>query len=161
MPGEVEMVERDKTQVTEQAGNVHAFLGPGSRITGKLVFEGPVRLEGQIEGEITAQDTLTIGESAAINAQVTGTAIVIHGHVTGEVTASRRLEIRAPAKLSGSISTPSLVIHEGAVFEGQCTMGSAQVARADKDGDRKVALFPKEKSPAEVAAIQGHVGLGK
>ena len=156
------MFERDKAQVKpEQGGNRDAFLGPGSRVTGQLVFEGPVRIEGQIEGEITAQDTLTIGESAVINAQITGTAIVIQGRVTGEVIARKRLEIRASAKLSGGISTPSLVIQEGAVFEGQCAMGGVERQHADKDRDGKVALFPKEERPAGVPAIKGPVNLGK
>ena len=156
------MFEREKRKVEpEQVGSPDAFLGPGSRVTGKLVFEGPVRIEGYIEGEITAQGTLTIGESAVVDAQVTGTSIIIHGRVTGDVTARKRLEIHGPARVVGSISTPSLVIHEGAVFEGQCAMGGAEGERADKDKDRKVALFPKEESPAKVPAIKGHVDLGK
>ena len=156
------MFERDKPQAgPQQGGNLNAFLSPGSRVTGKLAFEGPVRIEGQIEGEITAQDTLTIGESAVVSAQITATSIVIHGRVTGDITARKRLEIRAPAKLSGGISTPSLVIHEGAVFEGECTMGGVEGQQADKDKDRKVALLHKEERPAEVPAIKAHVDRGK
>ncbi len=160
VPGEAEMFERDKQRTEpEQGGGPNAFLGQGSRVTGKLVFEGPVRIEGHIEGEITAQDTLTIGESAVVNATVTGTSIVIHGRVTGDVTARKRLEIRAPAKLVGNITTPTLVIHEGVVFEGHCAMGAPDAQRAEKD--RKVALFPKDDRAAEVVAAKGHVEFGK
>src|SRR2546425_7999202 len=68
-PREAEMFERDKPRVEpEQGGSPNAFLGQGSWVAGKLVFEGPVRIEGYVEGEITAQDTLTIGESAVVNA---------------------------------------------------------------------------------------------
>jgi cytoskeletal protein CcmA (bactofilin family) len=130
----------------EDGSNTSAFLGKGTRVTGKLVFEGPVRIEGQVEGEIAAQDTLTIGESAVVNAQITGNSIIVHGRVTGDVTARQRLEIRAPGKLFGNISTPSLVIHEGVVFEGQCSMGGAEGQRADK----KIAHFRTEER-AEVA----------
>ena len=156
------MFERDKPRVEpEQGGSPNAFLGQGSRVTGKLVFEGPVRLEGYVEGEITAQDPLTIGESAVVNAQVTGTSIIIHGRVTGAVTARKRLEIRGPAKVFGSISTPSLVIHEGGIFEGQCVMGGVEGQRAEKDKDWKVALVPREERPEQVPVIKGHVELGK
>ncbi len=161
------MFERDKRPVEPaQGSSLNALLGPGSRVTGKLVFEGPALIEGQIEGEITARDTLTIGESAVVTAQITGTSIVINGRVTGDVTARKRLEIRASAKLSGGISTPSLVISEGAVFEGQCAMGGLESQHADKDKDRKVALFSKEERPVEVPvevpAIMGHhVDLSK
>ena len=152
------MFERDRAQLDE-TGGTSAFLGKGSRVTGKLAFEGTVRIEGQVEGEITAQDALTIGESAVVNAQITGTSVVVHGRVTGDITARKRLEIRAPGKVSGNISTPSLVIHEGVIFEGQCTMSGTEAARADKD--RKVAFFPKDERPQEGAILKVHSELAK
>src|SRR5262245_33304445 len=101
-PREVEMVQRDAAQHDEVAGT-SAFLGKGTRVTGKLLFEGTVRIEGQVEGEITAQDTLVVGEGAVLNAQIIGTAVVVHGRVTGDITARKRLEIRAPGKVFGNI----------------------------------------------------------
>ena len=140
---EGEMLEREKVRTSSDDGSASsAFLGKGTRIVGKLFFEGPARIEGAVEGEVTAQDTLTIGESAVVSAQVIGSAVVIHGRVTGDVTARKRLEIRAPGKLVGNITTPSLVIHEGVVFEGQCSMGGD--ARAPERAERKVAIvFPQ------------------
>ena len=139
---EGEMYEREKVRTASPDGSgSSAFLGKGSRIVGKLSFEGPARIEGHVEGEITAQDTLTIGESAVVKAQITGSAVVIHGRVTGDVVAHKRLEIRAPGRLLGNVTTPSLVIHEGVMFEGQCSMGSDLRAT---EKDRKVAIvFPQ------------------
>jgi cytoskeletal protein CcmA (bactofilin family) len=153
------MFERDRDGgQTAETGGTSAFLGKGSRVTGKLAFEGTVRIEGHVEGEISAQDTLIIGESAVVNAQITGASVVVHGRVTGDITARKRLEIRAPGKLFGNITTPSLVIHEGVIFEGQCSMGGADAQRADKD--RKVAFFPKEER-ADSAALKAHSELAK
>jgi cytoskeletal protein CcmA (bactofilin family) len=138
---EGEMYEREKVRVANDEGSgSSAFLGKGSRIVGKLSFEGPARIEGTVEGEIQAQDTLTIGESAVVNAQIVGNSVIIHGRVTGDVTARKRLEVRAPGRLLGNITTPSLVIHEGVVFEGQCTM-AGDTRAAEKD--RKVMVFPQ------------------
>jgi len=130
----------------------NAFLGKGSRVVGKLTFEGPVRIEGHVEGEIAAQDALTIGESAVVNAQIVGNTVVIQGRVTGDVTARKRLEIRAPGKLYGNISSPSLVIQEGVVFEGQCNMGAGDAQRGEKDrqASQKVTPFPTEGTPLKV-----------
>lgn len=146
------MYEREKVRTASTDGSgSSAFLGKGSRIVGKLSFEGPARIEGSVEGEITAQDTLTIGDSAVVNAQITGSSVIIHGRVTGDVTARKRLEIRAPGRLLGNITTPSLVIHEGVVFEGQCSMGSD--ARAT-DKDRKVAIvFPHSERDGDAADV--------
>jgi cytoskeletal protein CcmA (bactofilin family) len=159
-PREVEMFERERDRLqSDETGATSAFLGKGSRVSGKLMFEGAVRIEGQVEGEITAQDTLTIGESAVVNAQINGMSVVVHGKVTGDIVARKRLEIRAPGKVFGNISAPSLVIHEGVVFEGQCTMGGADTARTEKD--RKVAFFPKDERPADVPVLKAQSELAK
>jgi cytoskeletal protein CcmA (bactofilin family) len=143
--------ERSRTMAEDVSGNSNAFLGKGSRVVGKLTFEGPVRIEGQVEGEIAAQDALTIGESAVVNAQIVGNTVVIQGRVTGDVTARKRLEIRAPGKLYGNISSPSLVIQEGVVFEGQCNMGAGEAQRGDKERQaQKVTPFPSEAAPLKV-----------
>src|SRR5262249_2726165 len=149
--GNVGSGDRERSRAMPEDGGgrgSNAFLGKGSRVVGKLTFEGPVRIEGQVEGEITAQDALTIGESAVINAQIIGNSVVIQGRVTGDVTARKRLEIKAPAKLYGNSSAPSLVIQEGVVFEGQCSMGAADSQRTEKD--RKVTPFPSEAAPLKV-----------
>ncbi len=151
-PEEVEMFERDqKTSRPEELGGTSAFLGKGTKIVGKLTFEGSARIEGEIEGEIAAQDTLTIGESAVVKAKVSGTAVIVHGQVTGDVTARTRLELRAPSKVVGNINTASLVIHEGAVFEGQCAMGApAESARRSKKPDFSALLRGDESAEESV-----------
>jgi len=145
--GEEQKMERDAlardTQPTVGNNEVSAYLGKGSRITGKLAFEGTVRVDGQVEGEIAAQDTLLIGESAILNAKISGSSIIINGKVTGDITASKRVEIRAPGKLFGNVTTPCLIIQEGVVFEGHCSMGGA-----DKS-DRKITPFPKDEKKTE------------
>ena len=140
-------MERDAlardTQSTVGNTEFSAYLGKGSRVAGKLTFEGTVRVDGQVEGEIAAQDTLIIGESAILNAQISGSSILITGKVTGDITASKRVEIRAPGKLFGNVTTPSLIIEEGVVFEGHCSMGGAEKV------DRKVTPFSKEEKTSE------------
>jgi len=115
------MGERERSGV----GGIDAFLGKGTKITGKLVFDGTGRIEGQVDGEISAQDTLTIGEGATVNAKITGTTVIVEGHVTGDVIARQRLELRASGRVQGNITAPSLVVQEGAKIDGQCSMAGA------------------------------------
>jgi cytoskeletal protein CcmA (bactofilin family) len=126
--------------VPAASGEVNAYLGKGSKVAGKLTFEGTVRVDGQVEGEVAAQDTLIVGETAIVNAQIAGSTIIIKGKVTGDITARKRVEIKAPGKLFGNVTTPSLIIQEGVIFEGHCSMGGAEAAKAD----RKVTPFPKD-----------------
>lgn len=107
-------------------GKIEAFLGKGSRVVGTLTFSGPVELDGFVEGEITAQDRLTIGEAAVINAKVTGAEILIRGTVNGDITATKRLSLRKPAKIMGNITCSNLSIEEGVIFEGKSNMGGSK-----------------------------------
>lgn len=138
-------------------GAVTAFLGQGTRLAGRIAFEGPARIEGEVEGEIQAPDSLFVGESAVLNAQISGGTIVIHGKVTGDITATRRLEIRAPGKVYGNLTTPSLVIEDGVVFEGHCSMGATE-SRAGK-----VTILAKEEKSAatQTPALKAQGGESK
>ena len=105
---------------------VEAFLGKGSRVVGSLTFSGPVEIDGYIEGEISAQDKLIIGESAVINGKLNGPEVVVRGSVTGDIFATKKLALRRPAKVVGNITSSSISIEEGVIFEGKCSMGSTQ-----------------------------------
>ena len=103
---------------------VEAFLGRGSKVVGTLTFSGPAEIDGQIEGELIAQDRLTVGESAVVQAKVTGGEIVVKGTVNGDIYATKKLALKRPAKVIGNISTSSLSIEEGVIFEGKSSMTS-------------------------------------
>lgn len=104
-------------------GHAETCIGAGSHIVGTLNFEATVRIEGNVEGDISAQESIVIGDGAVVKAQLTADTIVVTGKVTGDLVARCRVEIRAPGELHGNITTPSLVIHDGVVFEGKCSMG--------------------------------------
>jgi cytoskeletal protein CcmA (bactofilin family) len=120
-----------------------AYLDRGSKISGKLMFDGPARIDGEVDGEIISKDSLNIGESAVVTAQIKAASIVVAGKVSGDITGSQKIEIRPSAKVMGNLAAPLLVIQEGALFEGHCSM-QPEVAR----DDRKVTVFPKEERVA-------------
>jgi cytoskeletal protein CcmA (bactofilin family) len=128
---------------TTPTRDVQAHLGKGTEIEGKLSFKGSVRIEGQVDGEIFAEDSVILGETAQIRAQIKAATIIVQGKVTGDLTAKTRIELRAPATLVGNIQTPSLVIHEGVVFEGRCVMGEKTAERVEST-DSRIAIFPAE-----------------
>src|SRR5262249_14387417 len=116
--------ERERSRGMPDEGTAtNAFLGKGSRIVGKLTFEGPVRIEGNVGGRVSGAGSVAIGGGAGGSGQDGGNPVVIQGRGTGDGTGPKRLEIRAAGKVYGNISSPSLVIQEGVVFEGQCNMG--------------------------------------
>lgn len=104
---------------------VTTLLGKGSEFEGKLSFEGTVRVDGKLTGEIFTDDALIVGEGAEVNAEVTVGSIVIQGTVRGNITAKRSVEIHSPGRVRGNINTPSLFIERGVFFDGHCQMDSS------------------------------------
>jgi cytoskeletal protein CcmA (bactofilin family) len=119
-----------KSPVTPVAALVEpglvGHLYKGSRVTGQLTFQGPARIDGNVDGEIQCHGTLTIGEGAEVRAKIIGQVVVIRGKVEGNVTAKEKVELLSPARVAGNISTPRFTVTEGVVFDGDCSMGVAK-----------------------------------
>lgn len=103
---------------------IKAFLGKGADFTGKLVFKGVVRIDGDFKGEIFGEGTLVIGDGSHTEADITSDIVLISGEVHGQIKAGARIEIYPTGRLFGNMNTPSLVIKEGAVFLGNVCMGN-------------------------------------
>lgn len=112
----------NKKEPSTARGEIKAFLGEGTDFKGILTFEGTVRVDGRLEGEIYTKDTLIVGESAVVGAEINVHTIVISGIVRGNINASGKIEVHRPGKLYGNVKTPSLYIEEGVIFEGNCVM---------------------------------------
>jgi cytoskeletal protein CcmA (bactofilin family) len=104
--------------------DANAILGKGSEFEGKLTFEGTVRIEGKFTGEIISEGSLIIGEGARVKAEISVDTVIIEGDVLGNVKVGSLVDLRSTARLKGNIQAPGLSVHQGAVFDGNCSMGS-------------------------------------
>jgi len=111
-------------------GEITTLLGRGSEFEGKLTFEGTVRIDGKLSGEIFSEDVLVVGEGAQVNAEIDVGVIIVEGNVTGNIRAKRAVELHAPARVKGNIETPSLYVDKGVIFEGFSKMENISSAVA-------------------------------
>lgn len=109
--------------------DAHTILGREAKFSGKLTFEGAVRIDGRFEGEIHTDDLLLVGPSAEVKATLHVGSVVINGSVEGDVIATGSVEIKAPGRLKGNIVTPTLVIEKGVTFDGTCRMSEATAGK--------------------------------
>ena len=107
------------------AGGLTAFIDQGSSFEGKLSFKDTVRIDGQFTGEISSENTLVVGESGEIQANVQSQTVIISGTLNGDIEAGRKVVLHKTAVVEGNLKTPSLVIEEGAVFNGALEMKTA------------------------------------
>jgi cytoskeletal protein CcmA (bactofilin family) len=101
-------------------------LGAETEFEGKLSFEGVVRVEGKLTGEICSKGTLIIGEKAVVRAEIRAGVVLVYGETHGKMVAGERIEAYAPARILGDIQTPILVFGEGVIFQGSSQMGEGK-----------------------------------
>lgn len=122
---------------------IKAFLGKGAEFTGKLIFNGAVRIDGDFSGEIFGEGTLVVGDGAHIEADVNVTSIIISGDIQGQIECRERIEIYPPGRVLGNVRTPRFIIKEGAIFEGTSRMDSSKSEEYKVNGKSK-ALNTKD-----------------
>jgi cytoskeletal protein CcmA (bactofilin family) len=104
------------------AADMGAYLGPGTKINGKLHFDGQATIDGEVEGEIVAQGQITVGQQATVKGKISGASIIVQGKVMADVAAEKKLEVQPPGSVVGDVTTQSLVIGDGAILEGHVSM---------------------------------------
>jgi cytoskeletal protein CcmA (bactofilin family) len=95
-----------------------SLLSTDLKITGDLVSQGEIQVDGQIDGDIHT-DVLIVGETAQINGEISADTIRVHGYVTGQIKA-RSVSLAKTAHVLGDIQHESLSIEQGAFLEGHC-----------------------------------------
>lgn len=122
-----------RKEVSVEKNDIKAFLGPGSQFEGKLLFEEIVRIDGIFRGEILSKDTLIIGQTADIQAEVTVGTLIMSGRFKGNIKAANKVELRAPARVDGCVETPVLIVEEGVSLNGTLAMGREGQPNAEED----------------------------
>jgi cytoskeletal protein CcmA (bactofilin family) len=101
---------------------IKAYMGEDTVFKGSLNFDGTVRIDGKFEGQVFTEDTLIIGETGHLIAEISAGTIICMGRVEGTLMASKKVEIHANSRVIGNIKSPALYIELGGVLDGTCDM---------------------------------------
>jgi cytoskeletal protein CcmA (bactofilin family) len=97
---------------------------------GELSSRGDLHFDGTLTGHLYLDDaTLTLGETATVDADIRAQQVIVHGTVQGSITARDRIELTATATVTGSLIAERVVIADGARFNGSVYMGRRTIAR--------------------------------
>jgi cytoskeletal protein CcmA (bactofilin family) len=103
-------------------------LSTDVEVKGTLKFTNDLIVDGRIEGEITSDGNLTVGENARIKSEIRTSCVIVHGKVHGNITATNRVDLKAGAEVVGDIKTAILSMEPGAILIGKVTVGAATTA---------------------------------
>jgi cytoskeletal protein CcmA (bactofilin family) len=102
---------------------IKSLIAQGTRIEGNVVFHDGLRVDGDVVGDIRANDEqpsiLVVSESASVTGQIHADHVIINGAVKGPVFAHDLLELQPKARIEGDVSYKALEMHQGATISGQ------------------------------------------
>jgi cytoskeletal protein CcmA (bactofilin family) len=110
--------------------DLNGFMDEGTEILGELRFRDTLRIDGRLKGKIVSDNTLIVGESGQVEADIDCGVVSIRGTVSGRVHGRQRIEVLAGSRVTATLVSPRLLIEDGAFFQGQCEMGTAAVTAA-------------------------------
>ena len=97
---------------------------------GELSSHEDLHFDGTLKGHLYIDDaTLTLGETATVDADIRAKQVIVQGTVQGSIAAGDRIELTATAKVNGSLTAERVVIADGASFNGGVYMGRRTIAR--------------------------------
>ncbi|MCR5821502.1 MAG: polymer-forming cytoskeletal protein [Bacteroidales bacterium] len=94
----------------------------GSVIKGNITAMGDFRMDGTLEGNISLNGKLVVGETGLVNGNIICQNANIIGSVVGNISVKELLSLHATANVKGDILINKLSIEPGASFSGTCRM---------------------------------------
>jgi cytoskeletal protein CcmA (bactofilin family) len=121
------------TKNSNQKQTIQSLIGAGTLIQGNIVFTGGLRIDGTVNGNITANEgshsMLVVSEQAKISGEVRAAHLVVNGTVIGPVYATQLLELQPKARVTGDVEYAAIEMHHGAVVAGTLKHPETSVAQ--------------------------------
>ncbi|MEF8792903.1 bactofilin family protein [Thiohalorhabdus sp.] len=143
-----------KKRKASTGGNLETMIGSGTSIQGDIAFEGGLRVDGTVEGTLSAPDgsgsRLVVSDQAEIRGEVQVPNVIINGRIIGDVRASERLELHGQCNVEGDLYYEVIQMEEGAGLTGTCchisttnhTTAPGQIPKAEKPDFQESGEYP-------------------
>ena len=102
---------------------IRTLIGEGAVISGEIRFSDGLRIDGEVQGNVTstgdARSLLVISEKARVHGKVRAGHVIINGLIEGPVMAEDLLELQPKARIVGDVRYEALEMHQGATSDGE------------------------------------------
>ncbi|MBN1825258.1 MAG: polymer-forming cytoskeletal protein [Candidatus Eisenbacteria bacterium] len=147
------MARTDNPEGTEKVASI---IAEGCTFNGTVNVSGNIRVDGRFDGKLIVSDTLVIGKTGKVRAEVETKVATIAGNLNGEIHAREGVKLQAGSHFEGNIYTKNLVIEEGVFFDGGCWRSVEGKGKAESRPQPK-----PEKQAAPAGAPTGVSGPGR
>jgi cytoskeletal protein CcmA (bactofilin family) len=111
-----------------ESKNGDTVIGNDAYFQGTLTAKGSLRVDGRVDGSIVDAKMVTVGKSGKVKGDISCEVCYVSGEVNGNITALDHIEVLSGARVDGDLRSPKIMLEEGAIFNGNCSMGAAKKA---------------------------------
>ncbi|SFW43579.1 Polymer-forming protein [Sinomicrobium oceani] len=110
-----------------------------TRITGDIVSEADIRIDGKVEGNVKSSGRIVIGKDGFIKGKIECVNADIEGKFTGDLTVAEQLSLKSSAVIEGDVVVSRLSVEPGAAFNASCNMKGGELKPLGKNAEPQKA----------------------
>lgn len=125
-------MSKNRADVPKELGDVVSIIGPGMKVVGDCTSDGTIRVEGRVDGSVSASKSVVVGKDGMVKGDISTQDAIIAGKVSGSVSAESRIELQATCRVQGDIRSRRVKLDEGGQVDGQLHMGASSGSSSEK-----------------------------
>jgi len=138
--------EKKEALMPSQTAPISSIIGQDMTITGDLVFDSKIQVDGSIDGNLSG-DFLVLSATGTINGDIEANTIVCHGKITGNIKVGE-LFLKKSGVINGRVETSDLSVESGGALNGEIksknTSGELKVVHGATDNPAPKASAPSQ-----------------
>lgn len=130
---------------TEHSYRGYSVIQQGVAMKGTLTADGPLYIDGHIEGDLMTTEDVVIGPNGRLKGTLRAGSLRLAGVFQGDAYVKGRVHLSHTAQLIGTLQYGALAMEEGAALEG-----TVRRMLEEKENDRSTAETFKEPVPERI-----------
>jgi cytoskeletal protein CcmA (bactofilin family) len=134
-----------------------AVIGTSITVEGDVSGEEDLTILGTVHGTVDVKgNSVTIGPTGKIKADVHAQTIVVEGEVQGNLFGGDQIVLRSSGQVRGNLTAPRVALEDGAQFKGSIDMEPKRAATASGSAAARAQKPPEPAAkPAESSSSGG------
>lgn len=130
--------ESKKNRIEPVVGQTNRIV-ENTKINGDIISEADIRIDGELEGSITAKGKVVIGKAGKVHGKIQCMNADIEGRFDGELKVENVLSLKSTAEIEGDVVVGKLAVEPGATFNAACSMKGAALKSVSVNEGQKGA----------------------
>jgi len=98
------------------------YFGEGLVVRGSLSGSGDLGVDGRLDGDVSVEGHLVVGETGIVVGAVRASAVTVSGELRGDVVADGAVTVHETGLVAGDVRAARVAIDDGGALHGAIAM---------------------------------------